>query len=191
MEVLADLSHLRLRLAEVCGRLGVTSGSFYHCFDSWTHYKHQLIEHWKSDATTSHLRFAEGETDPHRRIAGLVEVALSLDHRLEASIRAWSCADPDVRAVQVEVDALRHQIVLNSALEIIPGERDRAKLFADAALYLVVGFEQATLEPDLTGLDRLLRGLLGGLGPLAASSSATRPTRGYGFSLVTTPEVSA
>ncbi len=36
LEVLADLGYGGLKLAEVCNRLGVTTGSFYHYFASWS-----------------------------------------------------------------------------------------------------------------------------------------------------------
>lgn len=35
LEVLADVGYGGLKLAVVCNRLGVTTGSFYHYFPSW------------------------------------------------------------------------------------------------------------------------------------------------------------
>jgi len=58
MAVLADQGQLGLKSAEVCRRLTVTSGSFDHCFDSWRHYKRELVEHWRTEATTKHLAVA-------------------------------------------------------------------------------------------------------------------------------------
>lgn len=162
LEVLADRGHLGLKLAEVCRRLGVTSGSFYHYFVGWPQYRRELIEHWKAEATTAHVQWVSSEPDPRRRIAHLVSVALGLNHAAEAAMRAWSCVDPDVRAVQVDVDALRHDIVLKSAREIATDEVG-AKRFADAALYLVIGYGQSTLAPDLDGLEAILLGLIGAL----------------------------
>lgn len=158
-EVLADRGHLGLKLAEVCRRLGVTTGSFYHFFPSWTHYRRELIEHWKRDATTSELEHARAEPDPRLRIAQLAQFAVGLNHRAEAAFRAWSSTDAEVRATQVEVDALRHQIVLDSALEIT-ADPQTAKRFADTAVYLLVGYEQATLAPDIFGLESILTQLV-------------------------------
>ena len=51
LEVLADRGYGGLKLAEVCRRLGVTSGSFYHYFSSWSAYTGELIEEWLPAAT--------------------------------------------------------------------------------------------------------------------------------------------
>ncbi len=159
LEVLGDLGHLGLKLAEVCHRLGVTSGSFYHYFDNWAHYRRQLIEYWKVNGTLAQLKVICAEPDPRQRIEGLVEVALRLNHPAECAIRAWSRVDPDVAAIQSEVDRLRHRVVLDAALEL-GVDRARATRFADAALYLLVGYEQAAVAPDLDGLGAIFGDLL-------------------------------
>ncbi|MGV7887024.1 TetR/AcrR family transcriptional regulator, partial [Mycobacterium kansasii] len=87
------------------------------------------------------------ESDPRRRIDSIIDIGLNLPHRAEAAIRAWSSADSDVYAVQVDVDRERHQILRESAFEILHDQR-QAQLFADWAVYLPVGYEQATLPPD-------------------------------------------
>ena len=46
LEVLADQGVGGLKLAEVCGRLGVTTGSFYHYFDSREAFGLELIRHY-------------------------------------------------------------------------------------------------------------------------------------------------
>jgi AcrR family transcriptional regulator len=159
LEVLADGGHLELKLAEVCSRLGVTSGSFYHFFEGWAQYRAQVIDHWKNEATLTQLQLLRGEPDPYRRIERLVDVALRLDHTAESAIRAWSRVDPDVRRVQAEVDMLRRQVVFDSARQIADDDL-RAHRFADAALYLLIGYEQAAVAPDLEGLEAIFRDLL-------------------------------
>ena len=42
LEILADTGFGGLKLAEVCRRLGVTSGSFYHYFTNWGTYTRKL-----------------------------------------------------------------------------------------------------------------------------------------------------
>ncbi len=41
--MLSDLGYGGLKLAEVCNRLGVTTGSFYHCFPGWPAYTRELV----------------------------------------------------------------------------------------------------------------------------------------------------
>ena len=43
LDVLSDLGYGGLKLAEVCNRLGVTTGSFYHYFPGWPAYTRELV----------------------------------------------------------------------------------------------------------------------------------------------------
>lgn len=74
-------------------------------------------------------------------------MALSLPHSAEAAIRAWSSVDPDVLAVQREVDQQRFEILYESALGIVHDAR-QAQTYAAWAVYVFVGYEQATLPRD-------------------------------------------
>lgn len=159
LDVLSDLGYGGLKLAEVCNRLGVTTGSFYHYFSNWPSYTRALVEHWKGASTTRLVERIRGETDPRRRIGSIIDIGLNLPHSAEAAIRAWSSADPEVHAVQVEVDKRRHDITRESAMEILHDER-QAELFADWAVYLLVGYEQATLPPDKAALEWIVAQLL-------------------------------
>ena len=147
LDVLSDLGYGGLKLAEVCNRLGVTTGSFYHYFTSWPAYTKELVAHWMQQRTVLVIEALRGETDPRRRIDTLVQVGLGLPHGAEAAIRVWSSLDPHVHSVQVAVDRQRYDIMCESAFEILKNER-QAQVFAAWAMYLLVGYEQATLPPD-------------------------------------------
>jgi AcrR family transcriptional regulator len=162
LDVLSDLGYGGLKLAEVCNRLGVTSGSFYHFFDNWPTYTRELVEHWRQANTVRLVEWIRTEPDPRRRIDRIIDIGLNLPHRAEAAIRSWSSADPDVHAVQVDVDKERHQILHESALQILRDDR-QAQLFADWAVYLLVGYEQATLPPDKAALEWIVEQLLNAL----------------------------
>src|SRR5271154_4498711 len=113
-EVLSDAGYGGLKLAEVCGRLGVTSGSFYHYFSNWSDYTHQLVNHWKNARTTELLDCRRDIPDPRRRIDQLIHNGLNLPHGAEAAIRTWSNLDPDVQAAQEGVDRPRTDIMRES-----------------------------------------------------------------------------
>ena len=66
-DVLAESGYGGLKLASVCGRLGVTSGSFYHHFANWSEYTRQLITHWQVQMTVRVEEVGE-EPDPRRRL---------------------------------------------------------------------------------------------------------------------------
>jgi AcrR family transcriptional regulator len=151
LDVLSDLGYGGLKLAEVCNRLGVTTGSFYHYFSGWPAYTRELVENWMKERTVLVIEFLKNETDPRRRIDNMVQVGLELPHSAEAAIRVWSSLDPDVHDIQVKVDQQRFDIMYSSALEILQ-DHHRAQMFARWAVYLLIGHEQSTLPRDTAAL---------------------------------------
>jgi len=147
LEVLTDLGYGGLKLAEVCNRLGVTTGSFYHYFASWPVYTRELVAYWVQDRTVRLIEQIQQVTDPRRRIEVSIEVGLALPHGAEGAIRAWSAVDSHVQEVQAEVDRQRINILRESAMEIVHDER-QSEVFATWALYVLVGYEQLTLPRD-------------------------------------------
>lgn len=149
LDVLSDLGYGGLKLAEVCNRLGVTTGSFYHYFTSWSAYTHDLVAHWVQARTVSTIETLAAETNPRVRIGLLINEALELPHSAESAIRVWSSIDPDVFKVQTAVDQQRFDVMRDAAYEILSDEH-QARLFAAWALYLLVGYEQTTVHrnPD-------------------------------------------
>ena len=152
LDVLSDLGYGGLKLAEVCHRLGVTTGSFYHYFTNWPAYTKELVAHWMQERTVLVIEAVRGETDPRRRIDTLIQVGLGLPHGAEAAIRVWSSLDPHVHAVQAAVDRQRFDIMYESAYEILQSKR-QAQVFAAWAVYLLVGYEQAAVPPDPAALE--------------------------------------
>ncbi len=152
LDVLSDLGYGGLKLAEVCSRLGVTTGSFYHYFEGWPAYTKELVTHWQRERTVRVIEAVRAETDPRRRIDLLIQVGLGLPHGAEAAIRVWSYLDPYVQTVQAAVDQQRYDIMYESAFEILQSKR-QAQMFAAWAVYLLVGFEQAALPRDTDALE--------------------------------------
>lgn len=150
LEILADLGFGGLKLAEVCSRLGVTTGSFYHYFPNWSTYTRALIEYWLEDRSLRLAALFRAEPDPRKRMQIIIEAVLSLPHSAESAIRAWSSVDPEVLAVQREADRQRFAVCYDYAMEIAKDHR-QAEVFAKWAVYLLVGYEQATLprEPEV------------------------------------------
>jgi len=159
LEILADKGYGGLKLAEVCSRLGVTTGSFYHYFANWSAYTTELVSHWLRGLTLRRVARLRSQPDPRKRIDEVIAVGMSLPHGAEAAIRSWSSVDPMVRVAQEDVDRQRFQVLRDAALEIL-GSARQAELFANWALYLLVGYEQSTLPPDTAGLAWITNQLL-------------------------------
>lgn len=177
LEVLSESGYGGLKLAEVCKRLGVTTGSFYHYFPGWPVYTRDLIQHWLEVRTVAHVEFVRSLPDARNRIDSLIQIGLSLPHGAEAGIRAWASADPQVHAVQAEVDRQRFDILVESATEVLHNER-QAQLFASWGMYLLIGYEQALLPRDPIALEWIADQLLDALD---SGRFATAPTPGQPF----------
>ncbi|MGV0791214.1 TetR/AcrR family transcriptional regulator [Mycolicibacterium sp. XJ1819] len=152
LEVLSDLGYGGLKLAEVCHRLGVTTGAFYHYFPNWSAYTKELVSHWMQEQTVRVIATVRAEADPRRRIDSLIQVGLGLPHSAEAAIRVWSSLDPHVHSIQAAVDQQRFDIMYESAFEILQNSR-QAHVFAAWALFQLVGFEQTALPLDAAALE--------------------------------------
>lgn len=162
LEVLADLGYGRLKLAVICQRLGVTTGSFYHYFPSWSAYTRELVAHWQNGMTVAVVEASGSEPDPRARIDRLIQTGLTLPHSAEGAIRAWSAVDPEVHAVQAAVDQYRFDALYACALQILRHPR-QAHLFAAWGMYLLVGYEQALLPADLAALGWIVDQMLDAL----------------------------
>jgi AcrR family transcriptional regulator len=150
LDVLSDSGYGGLKLAVVCGRLGVTTGSFYHYFSSWSAYTKDLLDHWVTERNLG-MAVAYAEPDPRRRIGALIENALLLPHGAEAAIRVWSSIDPEVYAVQAAVDRQRFDALFDAALKILEHER-QARVFASWGMYVLIGYEQSTIPRNAADL---------------------------------------
>jgi AcrR family transcriptional regulator len=162
LDVLSDLGYGGLKLAEVCTRLGVTTGSFYHYFASWPAYTRELVSHWVQERTVRVVEALGAEADPRRRIDTLIQVGLGLPHGAEAAIRVWSAVDSEVHSVQAAVDQQRFDIMFESAFEILQNKR-QAQTFAAWGVYLLVGYEQALLPRETDTLAWIVGELLDAL----------------------------
>ncbi|EME16509.1 TetR/AcrR family transcriptional regulator [Rhodococcus triatomae] len=141
--VLAKHGHAGLKLATVCEEVGATTGSFYHAFSNWGDYTATLIRYWREEKSDRFIRSAREVADPEQRLRFLIDVALALPHESEAAIRVWAAHDPAVRAIQVEADEERRNFIADVYFDAI-GDRERADRYATVAMYLLVGFENAT-----------------------------------------------
>jgi AcrR family transcriptional regulator len=161
LDVLSELGYGGLKLAAVCSRLGVTTGSFYHYFPSWSAYTRDLVDYWAQARKVS-IESACAERDPRRRIDTFIQTALVLPHRAEAAIRVWSSIDPEVRAAQSAVDEQRFDVIFEAASAVL-GDEHQGQVFASWAIYTLIGYEQSTLPlkaKDLAWIgDQLLEAL--------------------------------
>ena len=97
-ELLEESGFPALTASAMCGRLGVSRGSFYHHFDTFESFVAELLADWETRCSRDLITRAEAVTDLERRLNYHVELAADLPHGAEAALRAWASVEPVVAA---------------------------------------------------------------------------------------------
>jgi len=110
IRVLGEQGAPGLTIDELCGRMELSKGSFYHHFKGISGYKVALLEYFEAEHTTRFIDLAEREPEPKDRLRRLLDVILADDKSgpdLEIGVRAWAQQDEQAREVLARVDARR------------------------------------------------------------------------------------
>ena len=151
LDVLSDLGYGGLKLAEVCNRLGVTTGSFYHYFTSWSAYTRELVANWMQERTVLVIEFVR--TSPTRVAESTAWFRSGSRFRTAPRPRSGRGA----RSIRTYTRPGRR--LTNSASTSCTSRRWRScrtttkrRCSRAWAVYLLVGYEQATLPRDNAAL---------------------------------------
>jgi AcrR family transcriptional regulator len=152
--VLGEYGSEALTIAELCERLGITKGSFYHHFGGMPGFVTQLLEFWEREHSERLIKISKAQPDPTLRIMNLTEIGVALPHASEAAIRAWGRSSPEVSEVTARVDRRRERHLVD-AISALGIDRARARVLARIALNLLVGVQQREHPVDLKRLRQM------------------------------------
>ncbi|MEI6620739.1 MAG: TetR/AcrR family transcriptional regulator [Actinomycetes bacterium] len=139
-DILEQRGHQGVTLGELCGRLGVSTGSFYHHFDGMDGFVDVVMTRWESDQEAA-MRAAANEHSEMRRIQVAKELAAMFRHKAEAAIRAWSQSNARVLAAQQRVDRMRRDNLAGLARRAGVDEH-QSDLLAAVGMAILVGMQQ-------------------------------------------------
>ncbi len=154
LELLAEGGSADLTIANLCDRLGVTKGSFYHHFPSQAAFRDALLAHWEAQVDEVIAPQLEAVPDPHERIELLKQLGVAVDHRAETALRAWARIDPVVAAAQRRLDEQR-EAQLAGAFVDVGIEPDHARVLARIGVTILVGTQQLEGDVDRQRLGEL------------------------------------
>ena len=113
-DLLADGGVQAVTIANLCDRLGVTKGSFYHHFRSVEDFHDRLLDDW----FTEHVARRKAVTDAAHRPAAsgstaMRRFAVDRRHDTEGAIRGWARSSPRAAEVQRRIDNNRLAYVVD------------------------------------------------------------------------------
>jgi len=147
MRLLAEGGITAVTIANVCGRLDVTKGSFYHHFDSGSAFHAELLAHYEEEYAHRRIEAVDTIADPADRLDALVQRGVERAHEAESAIRAWSRTDPMAAEVVRRVDATRARYLADFFVrQGIP--EAHARVHADIALAIVAGAQAMNRMTD-------------------------------------------
>ena len=162
-DLLAEGGIQAVTIANVCSRLDVTKGSFYHHFRSVEDFHDRLLDDWFTEHVSRRKAVTDAKTDPLRRLDALRRFGVDRRHDTEASIHAWARSSPRAAEVQRRIDNTRRAYVVDTcrALGIDVGA---AEVFADLAILVLAGsqnlcgpVDEAMVARATTALDAQIR----------------------------------
>jgi AcrR family transcriptional regulator len=155
LDLLADGGVDALTIANLCARLGVTTGSFYAHFAGIREFHIAFLEQWEVGRVYLLKEQVEFTTDPLERIDLLRRLAVAVNHEAESAIRGWARTNPLVADFQRRVDRTREEALVQAFLDIGIDD-DEARVLARIGLTILVGTQQIEEKVDRQRLDDLL-----------------------------------
>jgi AcrR family transcriptional regulator len=154
LELLADGGVDALTMANLCGRLGVTTGSFYAHFAGIREFHSAFLDQWEAGRVYQLKEQVDATPDPLERIDLLRRIAVAVNHEAESAIRGWARTNPVVAEYQRRVDVIREEVLVQAFLEIGIDKKD-AGVLARIGLTILVGTQQIEGKVDRKRLDTL------------------------------------
>ena len=155
LELLAESGVGALTIANLCTRLGVTTGSFYAHFGGIRQFHTAFLEQWEEGRVYQLREQVEATPDPLERIDLLRRIAVAVNHEAESAIRGWARTDPVVAEFQRRVDGTREEVLVQAFLDI-GIDKSEARILARIGLTMLVGTQQIEERVDRKRLDMLL-----------------------------------
>ncbi len=167
LDLLAEGGIPAQTIANLCERLGITKGSFYHHFKSLGDFRQQLLAFWEAGQET-----ALGATS----IEASAEWVTPANHPINAAVRAWAQSDESAAAAQGRVDALRLKVV-SKELRAVGLAADRARALANLGLAILIGAQQAGAGWDRKTRRGLVEEYERAVGAAVAEAQSAKPVK--------------
>lgn len=113
VEALLEEGHEGVRVTRLARRLGVTPGSFYWHFRDRDHFRGQFLQYWRSELLRGAGAAAKLAGTGAERIRALPDILFGRNlPDLDAALRIWARAEPEVAEALAKADELRTRMLI-------------------------------------------------------------------------------
>jgi AcrR family transcriptional regulator len=155
LDLLAEGGVDSLTIANLCARLGVTTGSFYAHFVGIREFHVAFLEQWEAGRVYLLKEQVDCATDSLDRIDLLRRIAVGVNHEAESAIRGWARTNPMVAEFQRRVDQIREEVLVQAFVDV-GIDNHEARVLARIGLTILVGTQQLEDKVDRDRLNALL-----------------------------------
>lgn len=148
LKLLESESVQQLTIENLCRKLKVTKGSFYHHFNNRADYLERMLEHWVEVWTVSLMKEFGTGGSAQDRYERMVNEAVHYPMNVEISIRAWAQRDQLAQKYLQQVDSMRIKYLQEIFTEMC-GDSRRAEMLARIDYMLFVGSRM--ISPPIMG----------------------------------------
>jgi AcrR family transcriptional regulator len=145
-----------LTIDNLCRKLGVTKGSFYHHFRNRPAYIEQLWEYWEQENTTRLVDATRGN-DIDERLDILLKLVYQVPRERELALRALALYDATSRAFQEKIDRERKGL-LEEINRNFFGDREEVKVISSIDYAWYLGTQLMIPSLDNEELNKVIEG---------------------------------
>ena len=150
LDILEKDGFARITIDNLCTRLEITKGAFYHHFKNIDGYIEALMKYWLNQNTVQIIEDADKLATAKERMEFIGSVVINRSHKSEQVIRAWSFSNQIVKKYIQQVDDLR--IDYSTKLRVQLGMSEEESKNTSVLEYAIfVGIQQ--LYPDINKKD--------------------------------------
>lgn len=152
LNLLAQEGSQGLTIDNLCRRLKITKGSFYHHFKNYSEFKKEILNFYESDGTADIItlleKFKKSETKLYQLFNIVVESSSNKNPMLEPIIRNWSYLDEEVREIQERIDCERINYLEKLCFDIKKNKKN-AQILSKQLYSIMIGCQH--IQPQIKG----------------------------------------
>ncbi len=156
LSILDKESFSKITIDNLCSKLNVTKGSFYHHFGNIEGFIDAFMAYILEKKALDYMKKADKEQNLEKRLDLIRLMGFVSDYNVAHKIRAWSYSNEIVKKYLDQIDEIRLEYLVR--LRVLKGEsKEDAEIKSRIDYALLVGLQQLYPKLSRNELDKLYR----------------------------------